>query len=413
MPRTTKPLTDREASQAKPRDKEYTLWDGGGLCLRVKPTGSKTWIFSYYRPATGKRANLSLGQYPAVSLAQARQVRQEHKATLSQGLDPKAYRTEQLQAQRTAQRNTLEHVAGNWMKVKSGQVSEDYAEDVRRSLERHIFPKLGTQPIHQVQAQAVISELEPLAKAGKHETVKRLCQRLNEIMTFAQVSGLIQLNPLAGIGKAFEAPRKEHLPTLQPTELPAFLERLAKAEIGVTTRCLIEWQLHTMTRPAEAAGTRWDEIDTAKGTWSIPAERMKRKKPHTIPLSDQALAILERMRPISGSREFVFPGERNPRQHIHRQTANMAIKRMGYAGKLVAHGLRSLASTTLNEQAFDPDLIETALAHTDRNSVRAAYNRAEYLERRKKMMQWWSGHIEQAATGATRLTGTRSIRAVN
>lgn len=413
MPRTTKPLTDTEARQAKPRDKEYTLWDGGGLCLRIKPNGRKAWIFSYYRPTNGKRANLSLGQYPAVSLAQARQLRQEHKAILAQGLDPKVYRTEQLLAQRTAQRNTLEHVAGNWLKVKSGQVSGDYAEDLRRSLELHIFPRLGTLPIHQVQAQAVIVELEPLANAGKHETVKRLCQRLNEIMTFAQISGLLTFNPLTGISKAFEAPRKQHLPALQPTELPTFLERLAKAEIGVTTRCLIEWQLHTMTRPAEAAGTRWDEIDTSKGIWSIPAERMKRKKPHTIPLSAQALAILERMRPISGSREFVFPGERNPRQHIHRQTANMAIKRMGYAGKLVAHGLRSLASTTLNEQAFDPDLIETALAHTDRNSVRAAYNRAEYLERRRKLMEWWSDHIERSGIGSTRLTGTRSIRALS
>ncbi|MEO2183459.1 MAG: tyrosine-type recombinase/integrase, partial [bacterium] len=179
-----------------------------------------------------------------------------------------------------------------------------------------------------------------------------------------------------------------------------------------TTRCLIEWQLQTMTRPGEAAGTRWSEIDLDKNVWLIPAERMKKKRPHTVPLSPQTLALLEIMEPISTHREHVFPADRNPRSYISEQTANMALRRMGYGGQLVAHGLRSLASTILNEHGFDPDVIEAALAHTDKNDVRAAYNRAEYLERRRTMMHWWSAHIEAAASGNLSLSSQERFKIV-
>lgn len=402
MPRVTKPLTDTQVRLAKPKPKEYTLGDGNNLFLRVKPNGTRSWIFNYYRPTTGKRANLSLGQYPAVSLADARHLRQEQQTLLGKGLDPAVFRVEQRRQSQRASANTFKHVSENWLQIKRSKVSSDYADDIERSLEKHIYPSLGRVPIHLVNPQDVISELRPIAARGALETVKRLCQRLNEIMDFAMISGHIPANPLNGINKAFAAPRRQNLPSLQPDELPELLSRVACANIKISTRSLIEWQLHTMTRPAEAAGTCWSEIDLDKALWTIPADRMKRRKAHTIPLSPQALAILERMRPISGHRHHVFPGDRNPRTHTNSQTANMALKRMGYAGRLVAHGLRSLASTTLNEQAFDPDLIETALAHTDRNEVRAAYNRAEYLERRHKMMCWWSNHIEDIEFGRRR-----------
>ena len=412
MPRITKPLTDTEVRQAKPKSKEYTLWDGKGLCLRVKTSGSKSWVFSYYRPTTGKRANLGFGLYPDVSLVNAREARQECLSLLARRLDPQTHRIDQRRQTKEAHGNTLKVVAVAWLGVKKAKVSEAYALDIERSLERHIFPKLGKRPVHELTAREVIAELEPISKKGSHETVKRLCQRLNEVMEFAVIKELANTNPLTGISKAFQAPRKQHLPTLQPSDLPIFLATLAGAQINTATRCLIEWQLHTMTRPAEAAGACWEELDQEKGLWHIPPNRMKTRKAHTIPISPQAQAILERMKPISGSGQFVFPGERDPKTHIHRQTANMAIKRMGYSGKLVAHGLRSLASTTLNEQGFDPDVIETALAHTDRNEVRAAYNRAQYLERRRVMMLWWSEHIENCATGEFRRQGIKAIKAV-
>ena len=412
MGRTTKPLTDTEIKQAKPKAKEYNLADGKGLYLRVKPNGTKLWLFNYSRPYTRKRANLSFGQYPALSLAIARQKRQENLELLAQDIDPLAHRKDERRLNAEAMTNTLEVVARRWHQVKSSKITEQHAEDTLRSLVLHLFPKLGALPIHAIKAREVIDVLEPIAAKGSLETVKRLCQRLNEIMVHGVNAGLIDANPLAGISKAFEAPDKEHMPTLKPERMPEFIQTVANASIKLTTRCLIEWQLHTMARPGEAAGTRWEEVDFSQQLWTIPAERMKKRRQHIVPLSSQALQLLEVMKPISGHREHVFPADRDPRTHINAQTANMALKRMGYLGILVAHGMRALASTTLNEQDFDVDLIESALAHTDRNEVRAAYNRAEYVNRRRVMMQWWSDHIEQASFGNMSLSGMRNLRAV-
>lgn len=245
------------------------------------------------------------------------------------------------------------------------------------------------------------------------ETVKRLCQRLNEIMVYSVNTGIIPSNPLAGISKAFQQPVKQHLPTLKPEELPTLMTALSRASIKYTTRCLIEWQLHTMVRPSEAAGTCWHEIDFENNLWNIPALRMKKKKPHTVPLTPQSLALLEIMKSISSRSEFVFPSDRTLKMHINASTANMALKRMGFDKKLVAHGLRSLASTALNQQGFDGDVIEAALAHTGKNEVRNAYNRADYLERRKPIMAWWSEYIDKAATGNMSLAGQKGLKIVN
>ena len=189
------------------------------------------------------------------------------------------------------------------------------------------------------------------------------------------------------------------MPTLTPDQLPELMKTISYASIKIVTRCLIEWQLHTMVRPSEAAGAKWSEIDLDNNQWLIPAERMKKKRDHTVPLTKQTIELLERLQPISGHREYLFPADRDPKKHANESTANAALKRMGYHKKLVAHGMRALASTTLNEQGFDGDVIEAALAHVDKNEVRRAYNRAEYIERRRKLMYWWSENIEQAQTG--------------
>ena len=194
---------------------------------------------------------------------------------------------------------------------------------------------------------------------------------------------------------------KNNLPSIEPSELPNFLYRLAHTNITSVTRTLIEWQLHTMTRPSEAAGAKWAEIDFHNAIWVIPAERMKKQREHQVPLSKQALSLLYFLKDVSGHTEFLFPGLRNRSQPVNSQTANAAIKRMGYHGTMVAHSMRSIASTTLNEAGFQPDIIEAALAHLDNNEVRRAYNRAQYLEQRKVMMQWWSDYIGQAKQNNT------------
>jgi integrase len=412
MARTTKPLTHTQIKQAKARSKEYNLADGGGLALRVKPTGTKLWLLNYPRPYTGKRTNMALGAYPEVSLAEAREKREAARKLLAKDIDPKEKRDEDNHQLKLAHNNTLEHIATAWFNIKKKNVTPNYAEDIWRSLELHIFPKLGNRPLHKVTAPMAIEALEPVAAKGSLETVKRVCQRLNEMMVWATNTGVIHHNPLAGISKAFHAPEKSNQPTLKPEQLPAFLSALQAANLRTTTRCLILWQLHTMARPSEAAGARWNEINEDEALWHIPAERMKKKRAHTVPLTPQTIELLERMKPISSRSEYIFPSDRLLSKPTNPQTANAAIKRMGYAGQLVAHGLRSIASTTLNEENFDADVIEVALSHVEANEVRGAYNRAQYLKRRGVMMTWWSNHIEQAATYKVQALASKGFKAV-
>jgi len=395
----TNPLTNTEVKQAKPREKVYKLSDGKGLQLRVKPNGNKSWLLDYVKPHTGKRSSIGFGGYPEVSLADARKLRDSARQGLAKGIDPKEHKDEIKRVQQEKHANTFFHVATNWFEIKKTEIKADTAKDLWRSLEIHLFPSLAKYPISKITAPIVIDELKPIAAKGTLETVKRLSQRLNEIMTYAVNTGLIHANPLTGIRSAFKKPTKQNMPTITPDELPEFLKTLSYANIKLVTRCLIEWQLHTMVRPSEAAGAKWSEIDLENKLWIIPAERMKKAREHTVPLTEQSLEILQRLQPISGHREYVFPADRDPKRHANESTANAAIKRMGYHNRLVAHGMRALASTTLNEQGFDGDVIEAALAHVDKNEVRRAYNRAEYLERRQKLMFCWSEHIEQAQHG--------------
>lgn len=412
MAKITTRLTDKEIKASKPTNKEYNLFDGDGLRLRIKPNGSKHWILNYYRPTNRKRANLSFGKYPDLSLAMARKLSMEAKELLAQGIDPQEERKRHQQELKAVHEDTFLNVATNWFEIKKDDVTADYAVDIWRSLELHIFPAISGVPVSSITAPQIIELMKPIEAKGSLETVKRLAQRLNEIMNFATNCGLIQANPLTGIKAAFKKPKKENMAALKPAELPELMGAIANASIKRTTRCLIEWQLHTMTRPSEAAGARWDEIDWDEKVWTIPAERMKKRREHRIPLTEQMLELLEVIKPISGHREHVFPSDRDPKKPCNSQTANMALKRMGFAGRLVSHGLRSLASTTLNEQGYESDLIEAALAHVDDNQVRSAYNRTDYLERRRPMMCWWSGHVEEAAKGSLSVTGTKTLKVI-
>lgn len=392
-------LSDVKAKAAKPKEKDYILTDGNGLQMRVRSNGSKLWNFNYIQPVTKKRVNMGLGTFPEVSLALARKRTVEARELVAQGLDPKEKRDAERNAKKAATEHTFENISSAWFELKKDSVTQAYAEDIWRSLTLHIFPDLGTSPISTISAPQVINLLRPLETKGSLETVKRLTQRLNEIMTYGVNSGLIHANPLSGIRSVFKKPKKKNMAALPPDELKELMVAIANASIKRTTRCLIEWQLHTMTRPVEAATTRWADIDIEKKTWTIPAERMKKRRTHIIPLTEQAIALLEAIKPYSGSRAYVFPADRDPRTHCNSQTANMALKRMGFEGRLVSHGMRSMASTILNERRWDPELIEVALAHVDKDGVRSTYNRAEYIELRREMMAWWSEHIQEAATG--------------
>ncbi|KPW35753.1 Integrase [Pseudomonas coronafaciens pv. atropurpurea] len=403
-------LSDVKVKAAKPKDKDYILTDGNGLQMRVRINGSKLWNFNYIQPVTKKRINMGLGTFPEVSLAQARKRTVEARELVAQGLDPKEKRDAERHAKKAATEHTFENISTAWFELKKDSVTPAYAEDIWRSLTLHVFPDLGPTPISAITAPNVITLLRPLETKGSLETVKRLTQRLNEIMTYGVNSGLIHANPLSGIRSVFKKPKKKNMAALPPEELKELMVAIANASIKRTTRCLIEWQLHTMTRPAEAATSRWADIDFEKKIWTIPAERMKKRRIHIIPLTDQALALLEAIKPYSGHREYVFPADRDPRTHCNSQTANMALKRMGFEGRLVSHGMRSMASTILNEHGWEPELIEVALAHVDKDEVRSAYNRADYIDRRRPMMAWWSEHIHSAATGSLSVSATNENR---
>ncbi|WP_338593576.1 integrase domain-containing protein [Shewanella khirikhana] len=408
MARITTKLSDTAVKNAKPQEREYLLFDGDGLRLRVTPSGTKLWLFNYTKPHTKTRSNLSLGNYPQVSLAQARKKVLEAKELLAQGIDPKQQREQDAAAKAAIEEHTFEKVAADWFERKKDDITEAHANSTWNSLALHVLPAMGKLPVSQVSAPQVVKILRPIEAKGSLETVKRLTQRINEIMTYAVNTGLIHANPLSGIKAAFKKPKKQNMAALSPAELPQLLKALSEANIKKVTRCLIFWQLHTMTRPNEAAATRWDEIDEEARLWIIPAERMKMRREHIIPLSDEAMAILATIKPLSGHREYVFPSDKDPKTHTHVQTANMALKRMGLAGRTTAHGLRSLASTTLNEQGFDWDVVEAALAHTDKNQVRSAYNRASYLERRRVMMAWWSKHVMKSLSSPVEYLNLRT-----
>ncbi|MCS4496155.1 integrase domain-containing protein [Pantoea sp. B623] len=396
MARTTRPLTNTEILRSKAIDKDLTLHDGDGLFMVVKTTGKKLWRFRYQRPATKQRTMMGLGAFPALSLADARRLRAEYLSLLANGIDPQAQAEQATEQQQIALDSIFSTVAANWFTLKQASVTPDYAKDIWRSLERDVFPAIGEIPVQEIKARKLVEALEPIKARGALETVRRMVQRINEILIYAVNIGLIDVNPASGIGMAFEKPKKQNMPTLRPEELPKLIRSLVMSNLSVPTRCLIEWQLLTLVRPSEASGTRWAEIDLDAKLWIIPAKRMKAKREHIVPLSPQALDILEAMKPISAHREHVFPSRNDPKQPMNSQTANAALKRIGYGGKLVAHGLRSIASTALNEEGFNSDVIEAALAHSDKNEVRRAYNRSTYLERRKELMDWWGNHVSNS-----------------
>ncbi|OVZ89053.1 integrase [Yersinia kristensenii] len=396
MARITRPLSHNEILKAKPQDKDFTLHDGNGLFLLVKTSGKKLWRLRYQRPASDKRTNISLGAYPALSLADARQIRDDKLALLTRGIDPQEKEEQQAEERQIVQESIFQNVAQKWFSLKKAHVSEEHAKDIWRSIEKDILPSIRNIPVQDIKARTLIQTLEPIKARGALETVRRLVQRINEIMVYAVNVGLIDANPASGIGNAFERPKKQHMPTIRPEELPKLMRTIAMSNLSLPTRCLLEWQLLTLIRPAEASATAWAEIDIEKRLWCIPAERMKAKRDHIVPLSDQALEILEIMRPISARREHVFPSRNDPSNPMNSQTANAALKRIGYGGKLVAHGLRSIASTAMNEAGFNADVIEAALAHSDKNEVRKAYNRSTYIEQRIELMAWWGREINLA-----------------
>ncbi|MBE3825526.1 tyrosine-type recombinase/integrase [Vibrio parahaemolyticus] len=397
MARRVIQLTDKKVKGIKPTEKEQLFSDGQGLQLRVMPNGTKSWRFVYKSPTTGKRANIALGTYKKLSIANARKKAEGYRELVALNIDPKHHEKEEKEKHEAIHKHTLFNVSLEWMEIKKSKVTENYAKDIWRSFELHVFPTLSSQPISMITAQSVIETLKVVEAKGSLETVRRLTQRLNEVMVYAMNCGLLQANPISNILAAFKKPTKQNMKKLESNELPALMNALTNASIKRSTRCLIEFQLHTMTRPNEAAGAKWAEFDLLERVWLIPKERMKKRKEHRIPLTEEVINLLKTMRAMNGNSEYVFPSIKDPKKPMHSQTANMALKRMGFKDRLVSHGMRAMASTILNENGHDFVLVEAALAHAIGDSTQRSYNRTDYLERRRDLMDWWSKHIVNAS----------------
>ncbi|UCA09428.1 tyrosine-type recombinase/integrase [Aeromonas enteropelogenes] len=385
------PLSDIVAKQAKFTGKSHKLTDEKGLFLLVNKSG-KYWRLKYR--FGGKEKLLALGVYPDVSLKMARRKRDEARRLLAEGEDPGIVRKQSKAATRLAAEHSFEVIAREWHQSQLNRWSPDHASRVIESLVVDVFPDFGPVAVTDVTAPMILSAVRKIEKRGASETAGRVLQRICSVMRYAIQTGLATHNPAQDLRGALKATKLEHRPALPRAELPEFFRRLAAEPLNPATRLAFYLLMLTMTRPGEVRFARWDEFDIARAEWRIPAARMKMRAPHIVPLSRQALAVLGELRQLTGHSALIFPSERNLSKPMSENTLSYAMGRMEYAGIATPHGFRALASTTLNEEGFDPDVIERQLAHTERNKVRAAYHRAEYLDDRRIMLQWLADFYE-------------------
>jgi len=394
MPKRTIPLSPLQISNAKPKEKEYKLSDGGGLYLLVTPSGGKLWRLKYR--FGGLERKLSLGAFPAVSLADARRRREYAREQIAQGIDPNAAKKEQ----EAVAHDTFATVAAEWMEYKkTSRFSGRHAERVWRSLENDIFPSLGPVPVSEISTKQIAAVIKQIESRGVRETAARALQKITAILQFAAKDERVSHNVARELRGTVETRRVEHMPALTREELPEFLQRLEVANVYAVTRLAIKMVLLTLTRTQEIRGARWEEFDLDGRLWIIPADRMKMKVEHRVPLSVQALEVLGQLRPFARAEGLCFSGHHDPSRMMSENAMLYAIWRMGYRGKATIHGFRATGSTILNEYGFNPDAIERQLAHAERNKIRAAYHRSEYMEERRKMMDWWGNYLDQLAAG--------------
>jgi integrase len=389
-------LTDLEIKNAAPREKPYKLADGSGLFVLVHPNGSKYWRLKYR--LSGKEKLLALGVYPEVKAPKARKLAQSAKEAIGEGVDPSRQRKVEKRQKILSQERSFKAVALAWHNLAKPKWSEDHATRVLDTLERLVFPHIGALPITDIETADLLDVVKRIDNDGSREQAGRVLQRIKGVYRHAIQHGLCTIDKAVSIDsrEALSAPVVQHRASLSKGELPEFYRKLNSYDGYSVTVYALRFCLLTFVRPGELRGARWDEFDLEEGLWRIPADRMKMKSPHLVPLSRQCLSLIDELRPLTGHRELLFPGERKPRQSISENTMTGALNRMGYKGRATAHGFRATASSALNEAGFNRDAIERQLAHIERNKVRAAYtHHAEYLPDRRKLMQWWANFLER------------------
>lgn len=389
------PLTDTKLRATKPKDKTYRLADAGGLYLEVSPAGGRYWRWKYR--IGGKEKRLALGVYPEVTLAEARASRDAARKELAAGTDPGQARKEAKRKTSAALENSFEKVARDWHAKQARAWSTGHSEKVMEQMEHHLFPTLGALPLETITARILLDLLESVGEATPY-TAKRLCQYCDQVFRMALIDGRADNNPAASLSRALHSHKETNYAALTASELPTFLKRLATETRGSSiVRIGLRLLALTFVRPGELRNARWGEIDMEAATWEIPAERMKMREAHIVPLSTQTLEALRALKELTGYGDLLFPSRVNSLRPVSDNTFRKALHDMGF--EVTAHGFRSTASTILNEMGFRADVIERQLSHGERNKVRKAYNRAQYLEERRDMMRQWGEYLAALETG--------------
>lgn len=391
------PLTDIKVKTAKPMDKAYKLTDGGGMYLLVKPNGSKYWRLKYR--FVSKEKMLSIGVYPDVSLADARQKRDEARKVLAAGGDPGEVKKADKLAQKLSTENTFEAIAREWHKQKADRWSLRYRDEIIDTFEKDIFPYLGRRPIAEIKPMELLETLRRLERRGALEKMRKVRQRCGEVFRYAIVTGRAEYNPAPDLATALATPKKTHFPFLTVEELPYFIKDLAGYTGSIITKTATQIIMQTGVRTQELRFARWEDIDFEKRLWEIPPEVMKMKRPHIVPLSEQVVELFQSLKPLTGMYPLVFVGRNDRTKPISKESINQVIELLGYKGRLTGHGFRHTMSTILHEQGFNSAWIETQLAHVDKNAIRGTYNHAHYLDGRRQMMQWYADFIDEINVG--------------
>lgn len=393
-------LTDKSIRAAKHSDKAVRLFDGGGLYLELAPNGGKWWRLKYR--FAGKEKRLSLGVYPHIALKQARDRRDDAKRVLANGIDPSEQRKAQKAIVTERAGNSFEAIAREWFAAFSPKWVESHSSKILKRLEHNVFPFLGGRPIAEITTKEMLSVLRKVESRGALETAHRTKQNCSQVFRYAVATGRAERDPTVELRGALAPVAERHHPSItDPKGIGALLRAIDGYDGSLVTKCALRLAPLTFVRPGELRRAEWTEFHLEKSEWRIPAARMKMREQHIVPLSTQAVDAIKELQPLTGRGKYVFPGARTNGRPMSENTVNAALRRLGYTkDQMTGHGFRSMASTHLNEQGWNRDAIERQLAHAERDGVRAAYNFAEHLPERRRMMQAWADYLDGLKAGA-------------
>jgi integrase len=386
-------LTDIAIRAAKPKEKQYKLSDSAGLYILIKPNGSKYWRMKYR--IAGKEKLLSIGTYPLITLSEAREEASKAKKQLAKNTDPSKAKQDEKLKNHIKSENSFEKIAREWHANQQQNWTPRHANYVIRRLEADIFYSLGARSIEEITSAELLKTLRVIESRDAIDLAHRALQTCGQIFRYAISTNRAENDITLALRGALKTRKKENYKHLEEKDLSTFLRKLDQYDGDLQTKLALKLLILTFVRTIEVRGAEWKEIDFIKKEWRIPAERMKMRQPHVVPLSDQAISILKEIEPISSHRAYLFPNRNKPTTFISENTILGAIYRLGYQNRTTVHGFRSTASTILNEHGFRSDLIERQLAHAERNKVRASYNHAQYLPERRQMMQWWADYLDK------------------